>query len=210
MDVSGLYRLNNFDFYDTFGFVVESGTDDFLKFPTRNEPYSKKWAEQNVKEYDLSHPFFEDAPATFTGAIVADNEADFWNKYYSFWGLLKSPGSLTLYINEFETNFLVFYKSMNTVKRVTRIKGASQVVVRVEITFQIITPVFGGGAVPEYPYHYMLTSTVNTFAELTALPAPAAATHYRVKQDEDKGQANTNYFVYPDGVREWIAAVQDN
>ena len=208
--MTGAYRLNNFDFYDTFGFVVESGSNDFLKLPTRKEPYSKNWGDENGTEYDLSHPFFEDAPATLTGAIIANNEADFWNKYYTFWGLLKSPGALTLYIGEFETNFLVYYKSMNSVDRKTRIKFEPRIGVKIEITFQNITPVFGGGLVPEYPYHFMLTATVNTFQELDNLPAPASTTHYRVLQDEDKRQTNTNYFVYPDGVREWVAAVQDN
>ena len=52
--------------------------------------------------------------------------------------------------------------------------------------------------------------TYNTYAEMIAAGTPIYFTKVRILIDEDKGLNNTNYLLYPDGVRNWVASTSDN
>jgi hypothetical protein len=51
---------------------------------------------------------------------------------------------------------------------------------------------------------------VNTYALMLQIPTPTNLLIVKVLNDENKQFANTIYQLYPDGVRMWIAANQDN
>jgi len=51
---------------------------------------------------------------------------------------------------------------------------------------------------------------VNTYALMLAISLPNELKIVKVLNDENKGIENTIYHIYPDGVRMWIASVQDN
>ena len=53
-------------------------------------------------------------------------------------------------------------------------------------------------------------SQVNTYALMLAIPISSKLKIVKVLNDENKGIENTIYHIYPDGVRMWIASVQDN
>jgi hypothetical protein len=50
----------------------------------------------------------------------------------------------------------------------------------------------------------------NTYADMIAAGTPLTTTIVRVLVDEDKGLENTEYRLYTDGVRMWIANTIDN
>ena len=51
---------------------------------------------------------------------------------------------------------------------------------------------------------------VNTYALMLAIPISSKLKIVKVLNDENKGIENTIYHIYPDGIRMWIASVQDN
>ena len=136
--MNNLYKIDGIDLYGAFGFIAASGSDDFLKLPTRKDPPSHNWLEDNNIEYDLSAPAFMDKSAVLNGHIVAISEADFWDKYQSLWSLLSTPGQRILEVVELAQSFKVFYKSSPLSKRLTRIKGSVKIAVEVSLEFQVI------------------------------------------------------------------------
>ena len=50
---------------------------------------------------------------------------------------------------------------------------------------------------------------VNTYALMIEIGTPLNLTKVKVLNDENKGMTNTVYHLYPDGVRMWIAAVEE-
>ena len=53
-------------------------------------------------------------------------------------------------------------------------------------------------------------SQVNTYALMLSITVSSKLIIVKVLNDENKGIENTIYHIYPDGVRMWIASVQDN
>ncbi|MGB4984356.1 MAG: hypothetical protein WBO70_01100, partial [Erysipelotrichaceae bacterium] len=53
-------------------------------------------------------------------------------------------------------------------------------------------------------------SQVNTYALMLSITVYSKLIIVKVLNDENKGIKNTIYHIYPDGVRMWIASVQDN
>ena len=64
---------------------------------------------------------------------------------------------------------------------------------------------------PDNPYLFLasLHIQVNTYALMIAIGTPANMTIVKVLNDENKGITNTIYHLYPDGIRMWIAAVEE-
>lgn len=56
---------------------------------------------------------------------------------------------------------------------------------------------------------YSKFAQVNTYALMVAIPTPTNLMIVKVLNDENKGITNAIYHLYPDGIRMWIAAVED-
>ena len=57
---------------------------------------------------------------------------------------------------------------------------------------------------------FLNSITIPTYSAMLALPTVNYTINVKVLNDENKGIENTIYHIYPDGVRMWIASVQDN
>lgn len=132
------FYIDGVDLYMAFGYIVSGGSDDFLKLPTRKDPPSHSWLEESGVEYDLSAPAFESVPVTLAGYIIADSEADFWNKYQSLWNVLSAPGERILNVIEHAQTYLVFYKKAPVSKKLTRLKGTDLIAFELSLEFQVI------------------------------------------------------------------------
>ena len=132
------FKIDGVDLYTAFGFIVSGGSDDFLKLPTRKDPPSHSWPEENGIEYDLSAPAFEAVPAVLAGYIVAESELDFWTKYESLWNVLSAPGERILEVVELAQTYLVFYKRAPLSKRLTRLKNTTLIAFELSLEFQVI------------------------------------------------------------------------
>ena len=125
--ISNSYYLDGLSLFDYFGVGVESGSSDLLKPPDRKDSISHDWMDENGIDIDLSRVFLQSREATFQMFIIANDEADFWNKYNAFISYLQKPGTRRLTISEFSKDFFVFYKSCKTFDRFTRIKDSGKV-----------------------------------------------------------------------------------
>lgn len=125
--IGNSYYIDGLSLYNYFGVGVEDGSNDLLKPPDRKDSISHDWTDENGIDIDLSRVFLQSREATFQMFILADNEADFWNKYNAFVSYLQKPGTRRLTISEFNKDFYVFYKSCKTFARFTRIKEVNKV-----------------------------------------------------------------------------------
>lgn len=135
--MENLFKIDGYDMYEAFGFIVAEGSDDFLRLPTSKDKPSYDWPD-DVTEYDLSSPAFHPREANLIGAIHATSEADFWSKYNALWQMLSAPGERVIEVVELGQSFAVFYKENPTNKRYTPIIDSDNVIVQMTITFQVI------------------------------------------------------------------------
>jgi len=73
----------------------------------------------------------------------------------------------------------------------------------------------GGFVGTELEFNESLANQINflqvdTYALMLAISVSSKLKIVKVLDDENKGIENTIYHIYPDGVRMWIASVQDN
>ncbi|GAA4338446.1 hypothetical protein GCM10023149_48420 [Mucilaginibacter gynuensis] len=138
---SGLYSIDGQDWFDTYGFAVASGSDDFLKFPERKPPPSKSWDDEHGIDVDLTEPFFKEKEISIGGAIFAQNEDDFWLKYKAMFTMLSKPGTRRMYVNELGRSFYIYYQACTAFTRLTRIKNDNRGKVRCDYTLKFIEPI---------------------------------------------------------------------
>lgn len=135
----GQYSIDSFDLWASFGYVIESGSDDLIQLPKSKEVFSYDWKDQNGRQYDLSKRFFDDKIGTLSGYIIANDKDDFWTKYLALWDVLKSPGQRQLYSFELEQTFNVFYLESPNSKRFTSIQDfPDKIAVKIDIQLQVM------------------------------------------------------------------------
>lgn len=119
---AGKYFIDGKDFWTIFSIIVESGSSDFLKYPSRKESITRDWSDADGIDVDLSAVFFNARDIALRCAIIADNEADFWLKYEAFIVQWKQPGVHRIELSEFGMrSFYCFYKDTSFFERFTRI-----------------------------------------------------------------------------------------
>lgn len=123
VNATGLHWMDGMDLWTVFGIFVESGSDDFLKFPPRKPSIEHDWQDSDGKDVDLSRIFFQDRDITLHCALVANDENDFWAKRAAFINQIRQSGTRRFEVNEFGTrSFYVYYKEMTGLTRYTRLK----------------------------------------------------------------------------------------
>lgn len=175
MTASNRYKLNGNDLYDVYGFVVSSGSDDFLKFPDRKESLTYNWPDENGTQRDLSDPKFEEGAATLKGVIIAVNAADFWDKYNALWYAFSLPETRALEVVELSKTFDIFYKKATKPTRFTRLKEVNKIAVEVEFELGVVgynisfTPLPGIGQVTVVNQNGDLIETITPPGEVVVL-----------------------------------------
>lgn len=138
-DLTNQYNIDSKNFWEEYGYVVDSGSDDLLGIEKSKEVYSFDWKGQHGKEYDLTKRFFEDKTATLTGHLIASDKTEFWTKYTALINLLKAPGVRMIYSFELEQTFAGFYLESPGVKRLTRLlEFPGKIAMKLDLTFQIM------------------------------------------------------------------------
>lgn len=140
---AGNYYINGKDFFTTFGIVVESGSDDFLKYPAAKETLKHDYGDANGVDVDLSRKYFSEKLCTLSCAFIAVDEASYWEKYGRFFAEISQPGTLRITIAAFNRSFNCYYKEMTTIKRLTKLKVgqlAGMFAAKFDITFVDIEP----------------------------------------------------------------------
>jgi hypothetical protein len=135
IDLSNRHFIDGIDLWIAFGVFVESGSDDFLKWPGAKQGISHDWQDSNGVDVDLSRRFLDQRTVQLKCAIIADSEIDFWLKHQRFIAALVQPGKRRFEIAQFTgKSFYVYYKETGNFSRFTRIKGADKVACKFSIT----------------------------------------------------------------------------
>ncbi len=130
--------INGRNLLSEFSMIIQTGTASLLEFPERKEQLKYDWAEENGTQYDLTDVRFKDREVTLRCAILADNDAIFWQSYNALFMELAKPGFQQLYIADHNMYYSVFYKkSGNFQKRLKRLKNAPKVFVKFDLTLQV-------------------------------------------------------------------------
>ena len=143
MDYSGYYQIDGADIWNAFNLVVESGSDDFLKFAQKKESITHDWKDTNGIDVDLSNPLLNAREIQLRCAIIAASTAEFWTKYNSLISAMMQPGTRRIQVLEFgERSFFCHYKECISFDRFTRVKEgvATKVACKFTIVFRELNP----------------------------------------------------------------------
>ncbi len=131
-------KINNRNLYDDFGLVIQTGTQELLKYPERKPRLEYDWAEDNGKMYDLGNPKFKDKEVTLSCAFKADDDTAFWQRYNTFFREITKESWQDLYIDDHSHTYKVFYKNSTAFKKsLKRLKNVPKVFVKFELILQV-------------------------------------------------------------------------
>lgn len=125
--------MDSIDLWAAYGLVVTSGVDDFLKFPERKESITHDWMDKDGIDVDLSSTFLKEKDISLSVALIANNEADFWDKYEKLLNHFRRPGTRRVEVTELSRSFFVFYKTTSAFSSLTRIKSENKVACKFNI-----------------------------------------------------------------------------
>lgn len=145
IDLSGQYFIDGADIWTAFGVFVESGSDDFLKYPPKKDGITHDWLDSNGIDEDVSQIFLGPRDISLKCAILCDSEETFWTNYRSFITFLTQPGLRRVQVAQFVgSSYQLVYKETTAWQRFTRIKDADelhQIACKFTITFRENSPV---------------------------------------------------------------------
>jgi hypothetical protein len=125
MELTGRYKIDGKDLWTVYNMIVESGSDSFLKYPSKKESITHDWLDSNGLDVDLSRIFFNARDLVLNAAIIADSTEQFWLVYESFIAHMAQPELRRIEVGEFgDRSFYAYYKECNNFQRFTRVKVA--------------------------------------------------------------------------------------
>lgn len=117
------YYLDGMDMWTVFGIIVQSGSDDFLKYPAKKDSITHDWSDADGLDVDTSRVFFKERDVTLKFFMMVPDEITFWKNYQAFIAQWRKPGTHRIQLAEFGLrSFFVIYKDTTAAKRYTRIK----------------------------------------------------------------------------------------
>ncbi|MBO9660355.1 MAG: hypothetical protein J7527_16155 [Chitinophagaceae bacterium] len=137
----GKWFINGKDLYSTFGIIIESGTDGFLKWPDAKEGISRNYRDANGIDIDLSKIFFNFKEITLRCIILADSEDAFWSLRNGFMAEWAKGGYTRIQVTEFgNRSYYCYYKNMSDFTRFTpiRIEESGDIKVACKFTLNIV------------------------------------------------------------------------
>lgn len=138
---SGFYQMDGKDLWTAYNLIVESGSDDFLKYPAKKESITHDWRDSNGIDIDLSRVFVNPREISLNCAIVVSDAAEFWNKYNGLIADLSQPGKRRITVVEFGSrSFFVAYSQCTNFSRLTRVKEGTATKIACKFTLVFIEP----------------------------------------------------------------------
>lgn len=161
-----MYKINGTDLFSSCGFLANRSRESVNSFERpRNaaEVFSHKW-DNGVVEYDLATlPAQEPRVFRIAGFLFATSEADYNLKKANLDALVRVQKQ-TIYVQQIDTTVSAKFKAYTQWERVTKIKGSSQIVIKVAMEFDELL----GIAIGSYNVFYGAASAVPlTAAALT-------------------------------------------
>jgi hypothetical protein len=124
MDYSGLWYMDSMDLWNSFSMIIEEGSADFLRFPSKKDSATHDWGDSNGIDVDLSRIFLKERKGVLQCAILATSESEFWDKHEAFFYRLIQPGLRRLEFNSHgNRSYFIFYEDNPLYRQVTKLKG---------------------------------------------------------------------------------------
>lgn len=134
------YKLNGNDLLERFGVRVKNGAGTLLQFPKRKESTSSNWPEQDGIDIDLGDPHFESREFRLTCTLIGNSREDFKTKYYGLFTELKKQYSQELYSTDLDETFHLYFKEMESLRKLSRRIDSKLVGVEFELVFGEVNP----------------------------------------------------------------------
>ena len=109
--LSGYYIIDGVDIWATYSAAILKGSyNSLLAYPSRSNPDSDDWFEQDYIDADYSSLFFEPSDVTIRVGIYGESKEDLLNKRNGLKDLLNQAGSRILTISGINTTIELRYK----------------------------------------------------------------------------------------------------
>lgn len=122
--LKGLWYLDGMDLFETFGFGIEKGSADLLRYPPKKESITHDWLDQHGVEVDLSKVFFAPRDISLQCFMMAEDETTFWNNHDAFIAQITKPNlhrlELTAHGNR---QYMVYYKECANYTQLVPVRG---------------------------------------------------------------------------------------
>lgn len=129
------------DLWVAYNVFIESGSDDFLKYPAKKDSITHDWGDSNGIDVDLTRVFVGPRDINLRCAIIVDSTDEFWAKYNGFIADLTQPGTRRIQVAEYEgQSYLVHYKTCNSFDRFTRVKSGETTKIACKFTLTLVQP----------------------------------------------------------------------
>jgi len=137
----GSILIDGRDGWRDFGIVVlKDGWNDWLSFPEMKPPFSYNWEDEDGIEVDLNSVFVKEKNVSLQILFIAGSQSEFRKNYNALMDVLISPGIRTIYINEMERMFEVYYSKCPEISKYTRLKKTNRIAVGMTIDFVMPNP----------------------------------------------------------------------
>jgi len=125
------YRLDGNDVFNNYGLVADKGMyNELLKFADVKSEMPLKFQSRT-----LELPFF----------LIADNEIDFYAKYYALAGFLFDSKYFKFDVPGMNRRFFLCYSSMSSIEKLTVIRNSNKIVASIKITTFDDSPTIDSG-----------------------------------------------------------------
>lgn len=141
LDLSGNWWINGVDVWQAFNIAISEGSANLLRYPPKKEGIVHDWSDQNGKDYDLSHIFFDERTSTLKLYVLGVDEQNFWGKHDGFISLITQPGLHRLSLKSHGArNYYFFYKECNSYQQNITLKGIPTNVIAHTFSVTIVEP----------------------------------------------------------------------
>lgn len=115
------YKINGLDAFLTYGIIFPKGLDkQLLKLPAKKQSIEFSYPDHDGTERgNVDRPFYESATLTIGIVILANNEADFYQKYGAFTTFILNTGYFNFDVTRMKRRFKLLYKEMSDFDKLT-------------------------------------------------------------------------------------------
>lgn len=140
-DLTGYWFIDGIDLYSIFNVFIEDGSADFLKFPPKKSAIEHDWKDSHGRDVDLSQIFFDQREGTLNMAIIATDEADFFDKQKNFLSLFAQPGTRRFELKSHgQRHYFIYYKDCSSYKAVKALDGENTGLYAYRFTLNVVEP----------------------------------------------------------------------
>lgn len=137
--MTGLWTLNGYDLYGTYGACILKGCYlDIMAPATPRTRLEHEQLDADGMQVDTTSPlYYQQKKYNLELLIVGSNFADFWAKYNAFFAAISTPGAFTLYVADLGVTVQLLYEGATCLKKPRSLRSG-----RVAVSYKIAVKEF--------------------------------------------------------------------